>query len=102
MRFAAPRADLYPYLVNFDHAIGGRTASLSGLKLICSQLVNIGSGVSMIKVSGPQQFERIGGSSVRKLHTLYVRKICIKTRSLENSLGVVRCGVFCPYLPVRD
>ncbi|KAF2747928.1 fumble-domain-containing protein [Sporormia fimetaria CBS 119925] len=27
-------------------------------------LVNIGSGVSMIKVSGPRQFERIGGTSL--------------------------------------
>lgn len=27
-------------------------------------LVNIGSGVSIIKVTGPQQFERIGGSSL--------------------------------------
>ena len=36
-----PPADIYPYL-----------------------LVNIGSGVSMIKVSGPQQYERIGGTSL--------------------------------------
>ena len=35
------RSDLYPYL-----------------------LVNIGSGVSMIKVSGPSQFQRIGGTSL--------------------------------------
>lgn len=41
MRFAAARADIYPYL-----------------------LVNIGSGVSMIKVSGPRQFDRIGGTSL--------------------------------------
>ena len=41
MEFQEPRADIYPYL-----------------------LVNIGSGVSMIKVSGPKQFERIGGTSL--------------------------------------
>ncbi|KAL9138312.1 MAG: hypothetical protein Q9175_000455 [Cornicularia normoerica] len=41
MHFEEPRADLYPYLV-----------------------VNIGSGVSMVKVSGPKQFERIGGTSL--------------------------------------
>ena len=41
MQFAESRAAIYPYL-----------------------LVNIGSGVSMIKVSGPQEFGRIGGSSV--------------------------------------
>ncbi|KAL6713531.1 hypothetical protein ACLMJK_008996 [Lecanora helva] len=41
MRFQEPRANIYPYL-----------------------LVNIGSGVSMVKVSGPRQFERIGGTSL--------------------------------------
>lgn len=41
MQFAETRADIYPYL-----------------------LVNIGSGVSMIKVSGPRQFERVGGTSL--------------------------------------
>ncbi len=41
MRFVDPRVDIYPYL-----------------------LVNIGSGVSMIKVSGPRHYERIGGTSL--------------------------------------
>ena len=41
MHFVEARADVYPYL-----------------------LVNIGSGVSMIKVSGPRQFERVGGTSL--------------------------------------
>ena len=41
MQFEAPRADIYPYL-----------------------LVNIGSGVSMVKVSGSKQYERIGGTSL--------------------------------------
>lgn len=39
--FVEQRADIYPYL-----------------------LVNIGSGVSMIKVSGPKQFQRVGGTSL--------------------------------------
>ncbi|ETN38112.1 pantothenate kinase [Cyphellophora europaea CBS 101466] len=39
MHFAEPRADIYPYL-----------------------LVNIGSGVSMVKVSGPADFVRVGGT----------------------------------------
>lgn len=39
MQYAEARPDVYPYL-----------------------LVNIGSGVSMIKVSGPRQFERVGGT----------------------------------------
>ncbi|MCJ1285926.1 hypothetical protein MMC26_005268 [Xylographa opegraphella] len=41
MHFAEARAEVYPYL-----------------------LVNIGSGVSMIKVSGPKQYQRIGGTSL--------------------------------------
>ena len=39
MHFAEARADIYPYL-----------------------LVNIGSGVSMVKVSGPSDFVRVGGT----------------------------------------
>lgn len=39
MQFSEARPDIYPYL-----------------------LVNIGSGVSMIKVSGPRQFQRVGGT----------------------------------------
>ncbi|KAI1077488.1 fumble-domain-containing protein [Whalleya microplaca] len=41
MHFASPKADLYPYM-----------------------LVNIGSGVSILKVSGPQTYERVGGTSL--------------------------------------
>ena len=41
MPFLEPHTDIYPYL-----------------------LVNIGSGVSMIKVSGPNEYERIGGTSL--------------------------------------
>ena len=40
VEYQQPHSDVYPYL-----------------------LVNIGSGVSMIKVSGPSQFQRIGGTS---------------------------------------
>jgi type II pantothenate kinase len=41
MHFASPSDDIYPYL-----------------------LVNIGSGVSMLKVSGPREYERVGGTSL--------------------------------------
>lgn len=41
MHFEAPTSNIYPYL-----------------------LVNIGSGVSMIKVSGPREFQRVGGTSL--------------------------------------
>ncbi|KAH9895527.1 pantothenate kinase [Xylariomycetidae sp. FL2044] len=41
MHFAQPDANIYPYM-----------------------LVNIGSGVSMLKVSGPRTYERVGGTSL--------------------------------------
>ncbi|OTA87526.1 hypothetical protein M434DRAFT_375418 [Hypoxylon sp. CO27-5] len=41
MHFASPNANIYPYM-----------------------LVNIGSGVSILKVSGPRTFERVGGTSL--------------------------------------
>ncbi|OAA72203.1 Type II pantothenate kinase [Cordyceps fumosorosea ARSEF 2679] len=41
MHFVGPRDAIYPYL-----------------------LVNIGSGVSMLKVTGPRAFERVGGTSL--------------------------------------
>ncbi|KAI1379986.1 fumble-domain-containing protein [Hypoxylon crocopeplum] len=41
MHFATPNANIYPYM-----------------------LVNIGSGVSILKVSGPRTFERVGGTSL--------------------------------------
>lgn len=41
MHFASPEENMYPYL-----------------------LVNIGSGVSMLKVSGPREFQRVGGTSL--------------------------------------
>ncbi len=41
MHFASPSDDIYPYL-----------------------LVNIGSGVSFLKVSGPREYQRVGGTSL--------------------------------------
>lgn len=41
MHFASPEENIYPYL-----------------------LVNIGSGVSFLKVSGPRNYERVGGTSL--------------------------------------
>lgn len=41
MHFSSPSDDIYPYL-----------------------LVNIGSGVSFLKVSGPRNYERVGGTSL--------------------------------------
>ncbi|KAI0182264.1 fumble-domain-containing protein [Xylaria flabelliformis] len=41
MQFVEPEADIYPYM-----------------------LVNIGSGVSILKVSGPRKYQRVGGTSL--------------------------------------
>jgi type II pantothenate kinase len=41
MQFVRPETDIYPYM-----------------------LVNIGSGVSILKVSGPRKYERVGGTSL--------------------------------------
>ncbi|KAI1819943.1 fumble-domain-containing protein [Xylaria intraflava] len=41
MEFVEPETDIYPYM-----------------------LVNIGSGVSILKVSGPRKYERVGGTSL--------------------------------------
>ncbi|KAI0552273.1 fumble-domain-containing protein [Xylaria curta] len=41
MEFVEPEADIYPYM-----------------------LVNIGSGVSILKVSGPRKYQRVGGTSL--------------------------------------
>ncbi|KAI1436924.1 fumble-domain-containing protein [Xylaria sp. CBS 124048] len=41
MQFVEPEAEIYPYM-----------------------LVNIGSGVSILKVSGPRKYERVGGTSL--------------------------------------
>ncbi|KAI0540376.1 fumble-domain-containing protein [Xylaria digitata] len=41
MQFVQPEANIYPYM-----------------------LVNIGSGVSILKVSGPRKYERVGGTSL--------------------------------------
>lgn len=51
-------------------------------------LVNIGSGVSIIKVLSKNNFERIGGSSVGLLPLSALSKFFLR-------LEVVRCGVYC-------
>jgi type II pantothenate kinase len=69
MAFAEPRADIYPYL-----------------------LVNIGSGVSMIKVSGPQQFQRIGGSSLGGGTLWGLLSLLTQAKSFDEMLGMAEKG----------
>lgn len=69
MAFAEPRADIYPYL-----------------------LVNIGSGVSMIKVSGPQQFQRIGGSSLGGGTLWGLLSLLTQAKSFDEMLGMAENG----------
>ncbi|KAI9812075.1 MAG: hypothetical protein M1832_000628 [Thelocarpon impressellum] len=69
MRFEAPRADVYPYL-----------------------LVNIGSGVSMIKVSGPRQHERIGGTSLGGGTLWGLLSLLTGARSFDDMLAMAERG----------
>lgn len=69
MNFAEARADIYPYL-----------------------LVNIGSGVSMVKVSGPQQYERIGGSSLGGGTLWGLLSLLTSAKSFDEMLGMADKG----------
>ncbi|KAL8845361.1 MAG: hypothetical protein Q9205_003071 [Flavoplaca limonia] len=69
MHFEAPRADIYPYL-----------------------LVNIGSGVSMIKVSGQRQFERIGGTSLGGGTLWGLLSLLTGARTFDDMLKMAEAG----------
>lgn len=69
MAFAAPRPDIYPYL-----------------------LVNIGSGVSMVKVSGPQQYTRVSGSSLGGGTLWGLLSLLTQAKSFDEMLGMAECG----------
>lgn len=55
-------------------------------------LVNIGSGVSMIKVSGPRQFERIGGTSLGGGTLWGLLSLLTGARSFEDMLRLAQNG----------
>lgn len=69
MRFAEARPNIYPYL-----------------------LVNIGSGVSMIKVTGPQTFTRIGGSSLGGGTLWGLLSLLTNARSYDDMLEMAARG----------
>lgn len=69
MRFAEARANIYPYL-----------------------LVNIGSGVSMIKVSGPREYERIGGTSLGGGTLWGLLSLLTGARTFDDMLGMAEKG----------
>ena len=69
MQFAQPHADVYPYL-----------------------LVNIGSGVSMIKVSGPKRYERIGGTSLGGGTLWGLLSLLTGARTFDEMLGMAEIG----------
>ena len=69
MTFAEARADIYPYL-----------------------LVNIGSGVSMIKVSGPRKYERIGGTSLGGGTLWGLLSLLTGARSFDEMLAMAEKG----------
>ena len=69
MKFADNRTDIYPYL-----------------------LVNIGSGVSMIKVAGPRQFERTGGTSLGGGTLWGLLSLLTGARTFDNMLELADKG----------
>lgn len=69
MQFVKQRDNIYPYL-----------------------LVNIGSGVSMIKVSGPRQFERVGGTSLGGGTLWGLLSLLTGARSFEEMLHTAESG----------
>ncbi|KAH6671767.1 fumble-domain-containing protein [Halenospora varia] len=69
MHFSEPTADIYPYL-----------------------LVNIGSGVSMIKVSGPREFQRVGGTSLGGGTLWGLLSLLTGSRTFDEMLGMAERG----------
>lgn len=69
MHFAEPRSDIYPYL-----------------------LVNIGSGVSMIRVSGPREFKRVGGTSLGGGTLWGLLSLLTGAKSFDSMLGLAETG----------
>ncbi|PKY07866.1 pantothenate kinase pank [Aspergillus campestris IBT 28561] len=69
MQFAEARPDVYPYL-----------------------LVNIGSGVSMIKVSGPRQFERVGGTHLGGGTFWGILSLLTGARTFDEMLAMADSG----------
>jgi len=69
VKYQETRSDIYPYL-----------------------LVNIGSGVSMIKVSGPSQFQRIGGTSLGGGTLWGVLSLLTGARTFDDMLAMADKG----------
>lgn len=69
MNFEEVRADIYPYL-----------------------LVNIGSGVSMVKVSGPKQYERVGGTSLGGGTLWGLLSLLTGARTFDDMLALAEKG----------
>ncbi|APA08791.1 hypothetical protein sscle_04g035610 [Sclerotinia sclerotiorum 1980 UF-70] len=69
MHFTSPSSDIYPYL-----------------------LVNIGSGVSMIKVSGPREYQRVGGTSLGGGTLWGLLSLLTGARTFDDMLGMAERG----------
>ncbi|PGH13293.1 pantothenate kinase [Polytolypa hystricis UAMH7299] len=69
MEFAEARPDVYPYM-----------------------LVNIGSGVSMVKVCGPRQFQRVGGTSLGGGTFWGIMSLLTGARTFDDMLAMADKG----------
>ncbi|RDL36086.1 Uncharacterized protein BP5553_06698 [Venustampulla echinocandica] len=69
MHFEDPHSNIYPYL-----------------------LVNIGSGVSMIKVSGPREYQRVGGTSLGGGTLWGLLSLLTGAKTFDQMLGMAERG----------
>ena len=69
MHFVSPREIIYPYL-----------------------LVNIGSGVSMLKVTGPRTYQRVGGTSLGGGTLWGLLSLLTGARSFDDMLAEAEHG----------
>ena len=55
-------------------------------------LVNIGSGISILRVDGPKQYSRVGGSSLGGSTFLALAKLLTKAKSFKEALELTTHG----------
>lgn len=55
-------------------------------------LVNIGSGISILRVDGPKQYKRVGGSSLGGATFLALTKLLTKVNTFKDALALAESG----------
>jgi type II pantothenate kinase len=81
-----------PAAANNNYASGSLIPEPIGSHQTPYLLVNIGSGVSMVKVSGPREFERVGGTSLGGGTLWGLLSLLTGARSFEDMLKMAERG----------